>query len=163
MIIYPWFSDADFIKKVKEDQFNVNNLRNVDNSDKLSYNCAGYALQCFSWYMPAERSTEFRGWEKDEVSFPFSATERAVSIMLGDFPDLRRIQSLDEVRDNEYAILFRLSSDGDFHYIRQASNGHWFHKRGNHPYIDTIRASEIFKVWFNRYDGPIVILAKERK
>lgn len=163
MIVYPWCADEDFLKKVKADQFNVNNLRNVDNSDKSGYNCAGYALQCFSWYMPAERSMEFWGWEKDEVSFPFRATERAVSIMLRDFSDLRRIQSLDEVRNNEYAILFRLSSDGDFHYIRQVSNGHWYHKMGGAPRISTIRASEIFEVWFNRYDGPIVILAKERR
>ena len=69
--------------------------------------------------------------------------------------------SLDEVQSDEYPILFRHSSDGDFHYLRRGRNGIWYHKRGRTKEIDIMPKRLIFKVWCHRYDGPIVIMAKK--
>ena len=82
--------------------------------------------------------------------------------MMIDFPNLRRIQTLDELKENEYAVAFRLS-DYDFHYIKRASNGHWFHKRGSSNYIDTMKEEVVFsESWGNGYDGEIALLAIAR-
>lgn len=57
-------------------------------------------------------------------------TDYAVKVMLEEFPTMRRVSSLEEIKPDEYAILFRLSSDGDFHFIKRDKGGHWRHKRG---------------------------------
>lgn len=66
--------------------------------------------------------------------------------------DLRVISSLDEVEENEYPILFRHSSDGDFHYVKRGKNGVWYHKRGASTEIEVMRKEKIFDKWCNRYD-----------
>lgn len=148
---------------VLEDPFNIRVGRTVRSTPKRTYNCAGYALECFSWYCPRpdEDGDYFRfddGIEAEEK------TAACVDIMLKDFPALRVVQSLAEVRPNEYAILFRLSPDGDFHYLKRDRIGHWRHKMGDCEYIETIKTAEIFKPWgsWGRYTGPIVIFAKQR-
>ena len=145
------------------DPLNVEGNRNVGNTNKHSYNCGGYALECFSWYCPKMEDSWFSdpfGFDSKEEAI--EKTEKCVEIMLNDFPTMRRVQSLDEVRSDEYAILFRVSSDGDFHYLKRDKSNHWRHKMGNSPVIDTIKKRDIFKKWCHgRYDGPIVISAKK--
>lgn len=145
------------------DPFNKSRERTIRNTPKTTYNCAGYALECFNWYEPAEES---RPWESP---FSFSnekeareKTSKAVEIMLKDFSGLRVVESLKEVRRDEYAILFRLSSDGDFHYLKRCANNRWFHKRGSCKEIERMKKEDIFKKWNGRYNGPIVIFAKTK-
>lgn len=147
------------------DPLNVNGKRHVGNTDKSSYNCGGYALECFSWYCP-RLEEEYDVFAFDDPEEAQERTNRAVDRMLEDFPTLRKVQTLADVRSDEYAILFRLSSDGDFHYLKRDRGNHWRHKMGNSTRIDTIKTKDIFKRWpcdnWIRYDGPIVILAKKR-
>lgn len=148
-----------------DDLFNSNRERNADNTDELDYNCGGYALGTFSWYLPSHLTySHWENWFGDEIDEDDleAITDLAVEAMLEDFADLRLIDRLDEVRHDEYAIAFRVSSDGDFHYIKQGRSRFWTHKCGASR-IFTMTRWEVFNTeWCHRYDGPIVLFAKKR-
>ena len=138
-----------------DDAFNSLKKRNIKNTEKQVYNCGGYALESFSWYIPSFGREPVHRAEK-------ATLEGCVETMLKEFPNLRVIQSLDELKDNEYAIAFRMS-DHDFHYVKRASNGHWYHKMGSSHYIRTMAQKVVFsESWGYGYDGEIVLMAKTR-
>nr|DAH81427.1 MAG TPA: hypothetical protein [Caudoviricetes sp.] len=143
-----------------EDKLNHNNKRNLRNTPKLIYNCGGYALGCFSWYCPRETDVFYYGFDSHEEAR--EKTDYCVKCMLADFPTLRVIASLDEVAPDEYPILFRLSHDGDFHYLKRADNGIWYNKMGSCSMIEIMPKDRIFNIWYKRYDGPIIIFAKKK-
>ena len=135
------------------DDYNVLKKRNIRNTEKIDYNCGGYALESFSWYLPRHNN----------VSTSRSTTiEDCVEAMLKDFPNLRIITSVDDLRGNEYAVAFRLSAN-DFHYVKRASNGHWYHKMGSSNYISTMKKEVVFsESWGHGYEGEIALLAIAR-
>lgn len=144
------------------DLFNNERARNIHNTDTYFYNCAGYALGTFSWYCPYDNYTPISllcdSGALEEI------TKQTVSYMLKDFEGkLRVISSLEELRKDEYAIAYRVSSDGDFHFMKKART-RWHHKRGNTPTILTESEDNVFNsIWCDRYDGPIVLMAMRRK
>lgn len=147
------------------DLFNFQHKRNFSNTERHLYNCAGYALGTFSWYCPNEKNNGYWGvlddWSNAEM---FAKTFETVEFMLKDFKGrLRLIGSVDEIQENEYAIAYRVSSDGDFHFMKKMTNG-WHHKRGNtgRIYIES-EDYVLKKVWCDRYDGPIVLMAMRRE
>lgn len=149
---------------LKDDPFNRNNRRNINNTPKENYNCGGYALGTFSWYCP--HAEEDDSWGSYDYSFDtreeaWIKTMYAVSKMVLDFEGkLHMIKSLDQLNEaTERVVAFRLSSDGDFHYIKKGLNG-WYHKCGASRYIRRMSEHDVFYTnWNNRYDGPIVLLA----
>lgn len=144
------------------DELNVRHERNLNNTPRRSFNCAGFALGTYSWYCPREGESEREDYMFETDKQAYKATRLSVECMLKDFPTLRVVKSLEEIRSDEYAILFRHSSDGDFHYLRRGRNGIWYHKRGRTAQIDIMPKAKIFNNWCHRYDGPIVIFAKKR-
>lgn len=146
------------IRLYGHDLFNRNNQRNADNTEEGTYNCAGYALGTFSWYLPHDENTWGHHFSKMDMEL---ITEECVHNMLNDFSDLRVINDLREVKRSEYAIAFRVSADGDFHYARHTRFQTWSHKLGAW-WIDTMTRKEVLTTnWCNRYDGPIILFAKK--
>ena len=148
------------------DGFNRYSNRNIHNTDKRDYNCAGYALDIFSWYCPYEDiyNNPFGNLELFNKFSPSrtSVLLSCVNQLLSDFSDLRVIYSIAELNDNEYAIAFRLSWD-DFHFVRRAEDGRWYQKRGAENRIRTMTEKELFSdKWGGRYDGNIVFFAKRK-
>lgn len=147
-----------------DDLFNFKGLRNADNTEECTYNCGGYALGTFSWYLPHDEPVWGGGrsvrWNREKME---RITRECVENMLDDFSDLRVITDLHEVCRNEYAIAFRVSSDGDFHYARHTRFHTWTHKRGAWI-IDSMTRKEILTTeWCGgRYNGPIVLFAKKK-
>lgn len=147
------------------DPFNKNNTRNVRNTKKNTYNCGGYALGTFSWYLPCEDDD----WDCSSISGEVDMNTRsfmAVQAMLEHFAyrGIRLITNARDVRMGEYAFAFRLSSDGDFHFVRRYCNGCWYHKRGGTPWIDKMPKNEVFsEPWCGRYDGPIFLFAIQKR
>lgn len=155
------------VEEFTGDLFNKENRRNLKNTDKGIYNCGGYALGTFSWYCPHNEEDE--DWWFFDYSFEdeFEAYEKTmycVAKMILDFEGrLRLVRSLDKVHKDERVIAFRLSSDGDFHYVKKMGNGRWYHKRGACRWIDRMTEEEVFETdWCDRYDGPIVLLAMKK-
>ena len=155
---------------LNDDPFNKNNNRNLQNTDRSTFNCGGYALGTFSWYCPhsdEDENASFWGYDYsfDDKEEAWVKTMYAVSQMVLDFGGrLRMIKELSQLHErSERVVAFRLSSDGDFHYIRRADNGQWYHKRGRSPDILHIREREVFETnWCNRYNGPLVLLAIQK-
>lgn len=145
----------DFCKlyKIKnsQDPFNFQKIRNIKNTTKSAYNCAGYALNTFSWYCPSSGDNSNRNRRK------------LIKTMLKEFSDLRIIKSIKDLQSDEYAIAFR-TGKYDLHYIKRASNGHWFHKMGWESKIRTMKEKEVFgKEWMNgNYNSKITLFAKKR-
>ena len=148
--------------KFRDDLFNRNHKRNAQNTEQFSYNCGGYALGTFSWYLPSYSDTVwgiFRHYNEDQMA---EITEEAVEIMLHDFPDLRLISDLRQVQKDEYAIAFRVSSDGDFHYARQDYYKKWSYKRGSTAICKITQRYVFRNDWHGRYNGPLILFAKKR-
>lgn len=145
------------------DLFNVQRKRNIKNTCKALYNCAGYALGTFSWYQPYDNLDVHDSLFSDSNTLE-SITQQTVSCMLKDFEGrLRVISSLKELEKNEYAIAYRVSSDGDFHFMKKART-RWHHKRGSMPTILIESEDNVLNsIWCDRYDGPIVLMAMRRK
>lgn len=145
------------------DLYNRNGLRNVRNTVRSTYNCGGYALGTFSWYLPYESDRYGFVWGRFLTAKRMSEiTDQCVEFMLHDFADLRVIDSIADLAKDEYAIAFRLSSDGDFHYIKRNRMGLWTHKRGASSKIWIMPKNEVFNsAWCNRYEGKIVLFAKK--
>ena len=144
------------------DLFNNERARNVHNTNTRFYNCAGYALGTFSWYCPYDDYDPF-SLVCDSNTLEV-VTKLTVSHMLKDFEGkLRVISSLEELRKDEYAIAYRVSSDGDFHFMKKART-RWHHKRGSMSTILTESEGNVLNsIWCDRYDGPIVLMAMRRK
>lgn len=161
MIIGPWWCYE------VPDELNLHNTRNIDNTPRSDFNCGGYALETFTWYAPCLEERE-----RDYIFDPYYNIEKrlawAVENMIAEFNGLlREIDGIDELREGEYAIAFRLSTtNSDFHFVKRCANGVWRQKRGGFPRIETMTTEEVkASVWYNgltTYDGPIVLLAKKR-
>ena len=144
------------------DLFNLDQLRNAENTHITDYNCGGYALGTYSWYLPSRMDIMWGWWHTYDRPTLEKMTQQAVKVMLEDFSDLRVIIDLRQVQKDEYAIAFRLSSDGDFHYIRQDKGKWWTHKRGSTQIVRIAQKTVLSRNWCGRYDGPLVLLAKKR-
>lgn len=147
------------------DPYNTNKERNLRNTDRNTYNCAGYALETFSWYLPCDEDDNFdcRDWGSFEELERNSMSIEFVNAILRDFDDVRLIPSMECLREGEYAFAFRVGVD-DFHFVKQARNGSWYEKRGSNPRIHRMTEREVFHTaWEDgRYNGPIFLFAKKR-
>ena len=139
----------------EEDEFNLNKMRNIKNTERYEYNCAGYALNTFSWYEPVsydEAPDFYKGAQEDY--------DHCIGVMLEDFPTSRRIENIKEALKNETIIAFRIG-DGDFHYIVRKLNKQWYHKIGHLPEIRRMSEKTVFSpCWYGRYDKQIILFAK---
>lgn len=126
-----------------------------------TFNCGGYALDTFTWYNPCYGFDYFfDSEEENDKKIDFLS-----EIMLEEFPDMRRIDSPDEVGKNEYVIAFRITQsifDFDFHFIRRGRNGVWYEKMGARMGINRVSKEEVFAPsWKNKYFGKIAFFAKK--
>lgn len=167
----------------KYDYLNYKKLRNQYNTNEEAYNCGGYALGTYNWYLPygcnEEREVVINeliedGYEKEEIySYILS---KDVDFMLEDFQDrLRIIQDEDQIGNNEVVIAYRIfiefyyDDNGlicehtDFHYrVKQGKN--WFEKNGDGP-IHKIKETDINKPWVaacGTYDSDVILLALKK-
>lgn len=126
------------------------------------YNCGGYALNTYSWYLPADWGYDYFFNSKKENE---EKIEELSNNMLYDFPDMRRIEKIEELQDDEYAIAFRITKfdyQDDFHFLKRGKNGVWYEKRGKAPQITPFPASQVFaESWHDRYVGKIALFAKK--
>lgn len=161
MIAHPWFAPP--ILNEFSDGFNINHSRNITNTDKLAYNCGGYALGTYSWYNPVPEEYYNIDYEIDSIEFTNYLYD-CVDALLYDFTH-RHIRVCDfhtTLNDNEYLFAFRVSTDGDFHFIKRGRNNVWYHKRGQLSIIERMTVEELFSAsWCNRYDSPTIFFAIE--
>lgn len=173
-----------FSTYAQTDPFNRNGKRNRSNTDTDAYNCGGFALGTYSWYVPYrsdeqrqiyERWANIQMWldaaeDADNTADRIDARETVhicvvsllnlfVKRILEDFPSVRRVQTFEEIKPDERIILFRIGAD-DFHFIVSFDHKHWWHKYGWN-YIEELCEDEVLDTeWADgRYFSPIAILA----
>ena len=146
------------------DYYNFNH-RTSRNTDLEDYNCGGYALGTFNWYLPMSdlsettwRLVEDRKMSVDEIAQYYA------DYILKDFEGyIRRIQDLKELKKDEQAIAFRVGEE-DFHFCKRGKNGVWYHKPGRNT-IRRIKRTEVFaERWvspnsYTIYDSEIILFA----
>lgn len=161
MVIIPfWGFEAD----EEDDGMNILGKRNIDNTDKRDYNCGGYAMNVFSWYMPFTANTYdlYCGKTITSAEELNAYLWECVQCLLIDFAyrNIRIVNPTDKLAKNEYLVAFRVSSDGDFHFVKRCANGVWRHKRGNTKPIHTMTKQELYsKAWCDRYDSETIFFA----
>ena len=155
-----------------KDYFNLDKKRNSQNTDNWDYNCGGYALGTFSWFLldSFEHDYDLNYYdmtieeiEKRVVRMEDDCVEEIVEVFEG---LVRSISALSELRENEYAVLFRISYDeegyiDDFHFVKRHHDGHYSHKPGKSP-VAEFKNDPFDGDWSSRYldyNAPIKILA----
>ena len=173
-----------FSTYAQTDPFNRNGKRNRSNTDTDDYNCGGFALGTYSWYVPYHSDEQMQIYERwagiqmwldvaedaDNMADRIDARETAhtyvvsllnlfVKRILEDFPSVRRVQTFEEIKPDERIILFRTGAD-DFHFIVSFDHKHWWHKYGWNCIEELCEDEVLDTEWANgRYFSPIVILA----
>ena len=85
------------IEGTTEELYNRINTRNRMNTHPLTYNCAGYALETFNWYVPVPSGSDtediewgsFEELERNAMSFEFISQILADFFLRVDVPDVR--------------------------------------------------------------------------
>lgn len=158
--------------KIEEfDIFNSRNTHNNDEEDVWSYNCMGYAFRSYGWLLPFDgdydiiddileelnmKNAELTDDEKEDLiqdlynniydnSF---LIQLAITRMLKFFPELRPIDSFEELKENEYGIVYATCSE-DFHF-GVYEDGVYSHKMGGLP-IQTVENED--EIFYGRYDS----------
>lgn len=176
MIRNTWFGGISDLA----DGLNIENRRNIKNTNKRTYNCGGYALGTYSWYCPYRDELEdyftlfddmYSEIEDEDRDMIYDRITRiAVRTMLEDFAH-RHIRVISEVTDrkeNETVVAFRHDLT-DFHYLKMGANGVWYSKMGGSNYITTYKAEEVldnssgWDMGHHLYDSKIILLALERE
>ena len=158
------------------DYLNRQKTRNVNNTCTSDYNCGGYALRTFSWYLPyddishsdlAEEMYQ-NGMSKEEIELEI--LQHDLEVMKEDFPDkLIYIKSLNEAAPEDTVIAYRLyikiydykdemyeNVDTDFHF-RVRSNNIWTERCGRDPILPCTCSEEPWdKGGDFIYDSPIL-------
>lgn len=158
-----------------KDYFNDKKTRNVLNTPIDMYNCGGYALGTFNWYLPysiyshSEMAEKFYqdGMSKTEIQNEILKED--LQTLLSDFNGkLIHISSIEEASPQDIIVAYRLyikifedddemceNVDTDFHF-RVRINNSWSEKCGS----DVIKNCDFTEEpWFNAdciYDGPIL-------
>lgn len=129
-----------------------NEMRNLN---RAVFNCGGYALNVFTWYLP---------FNKNNGYYDFDHMERHVAFMLKDFGGrLRLIENESDALPHERVVFFRGCSY-DFHYVYKGKNGHYYHKMGSKKYIEHMKKKEVYgPKWCCRYNGKIYIFALDMR
>lgn len=129
-----------------------NAMRNLNRS---AFNCGGYALNVFTWYLPFDRRNEC--WDFDHI-------ERHVAYMLKEFGGrLRLIECESNANLYERVVFFRGCS-WDFHYVWKGKNGHYYHKMGARKNIEQMKKEEVYgESWCKKYNGKVYIFALDMR
>lgn len=165
-----WISEYDI------EDFDVFNHQNSRTEEDIKdtfgdYNCMAYVFGAYEWLLPFDIWNENAGDIIDELGIGYDYDNRklckkiqdaldngdydfpiliklAIERMLTTFPDLRRIKSFDELKDDEYGIVYA-AGGGDFHFGKYEDEV-WTHKKGNLEIQEVKCEDEVFGY---RYDS----------
>lgn len=137
--------------------------------ERLNFNCGGFALGTCEWerFICFDRRQEYcfnqRNFYKRYRAMG-KITYQCAQELLEKYPrQLRLVKDESEKLSYEEIFFFRVSSDGDFHFVLKHGRK-YLHKRGNTPWLDEMSKEEVYSsAWCNRYDGPMLIFAKTKR
>ena len=153
----------------REDYLNRERTRNSDNTSINNYNCAGWALKTFCWFSPYNKKDMMNRFDSLYYTDADSIKQEEISeiedrffwedvdYLLNTFKNLKIIDSIDEVDNNDTVIAYRIGVfkfanelDYDFHF-KVRRKGKWSEKTGGFPPHEC-EEEEVFDAWINPYD-----------
>lgn len=154
--------------KVDHDPLNMRGSRNIRNTDKADYNCGGYALGTFSWYLPSrtrEEYTDIMGHA--DIGDMDTALTLASEAIVNELPGWS-IVPLALVMERKYSpkdyeIVAMRFCYYDFHFWKLGRNWNWYDKMGCREQINRHAFDDVRNVWNDRYDSPVVCFIRTRK
>ena len=154
--------------KVHHDPLNMLGSRNIRNTDKADYNCGGYALGTFSWYLPSrtrEEYTDIMGHA--DIGDMDTALTLASEAIVNELPSWS-VVPLALVMERKYSpkdyeIVAMRFCYYDFHFWKLGRNWNWYDKMGCRRQINRHAFNDVRNVWNDRYDSPVVCFIRARK
>ena len=151
------------------DLFNHQNTRTEEDikNSITCYNCMAYAFGAYEWLLPLDTWREDVDDILEELGIEYTEDlwdriwgalssyiyeddilmKLAIERMLSMFPDLRRIKSFDELKDDEYGIVYA-AGGGDFHFGRYEDEV-WTHKRSKSRIEEVDCEDDVFGKRYN--------------
>ena len=145
------------------DIYNVNGKRTNKNVERWQFNCGGYALETYSWICPYDTEEDsdrlFDDWYCSMSSN--EKLEETVEWMLHRVPGLRKVNGVEDLKEDEYLIAYKCGNF-DFHYMKRLPNGQWWHKPGSGRTRRIAEHKVYARTWSDgKYDSDTVFLAKK--
>lgn len=151
------------------------NSNRFKRKNKRDYNCGGYALGTYDWFVPYSCSHSDEYLEDDVEKFWRESgyniddynimAERCVNEMIYYFNGkLREIKKVSDAKADERVIAFRFGA-GDFHFMIKGRKGHqWHSKIGLSNSIDTFSEEYVMSDpdWGNIYFSDTYLLAMSK-
>lgn len=146
-----------------EDAYNQFGTRSRQNVERWQFNCGGYALETYNWICPYD-TEEDSDRLFDEWSYSMSSNEKleeTVEWMLHRVPGLRKVNGVEDLKEDEYLIAYKCGHS-DFHYMKRLPNGQWWHKPGSGRTRRIAEHKVYARTWSDgKYDSDTVFLAKK--
>ena len=145
------------------DTYNEFGTRSRQNVEGWQFNCGGYALETYNWICPydTEEDSErlFDDWHNSMSSN--DKLEETVEWMLERVPDLRRVNGVEDLEDDEYLIAYKCGYN-DFHYCKRLPSGIWMHKMGSSRTRRIAEHKVYADTWLGgKYDSDTAFFAKK--
>lgn len=150
------------------DPFNYNGKRNMANTPKSTYNCAGYAFGTYSWYMMGHDDEEHDLIMEHADSGDYEVALKLASQAIMDELPGWELVGLEAVMErvyspDKYEIVAMRFCDFDYHFWKLGRNWNWYDKMGSAGWIDRHAFTEVLaRRWNYRYDSPIVCFIRTR-
>lgn len=154
--------------KINHDPLNKRGSRNIRNTDKADYNCGGYALGTFSWYLPSRTKEEYSdimGYA--DIGDMDTALTLASEAIVNELPGWS-IVPFALVMERKYSpkayeIVAMRFCYYDFHFWKLGRNWNWYDKMGCRGQINRHAFNDARNVWNDRYDSSVVCFIRARK
>ena len=154
--------------KINHDPLNKRGSRNIRNTDKADYNCGGYALGTFSWYLPSrtrEEYTDIMGHA--DIGDMDTALTLAAEAIVSELPGWSIVPFAlvmeRKYSPKDYEVVAMRFCYYDFHFWKLGRNWNWYDKMGCREQIDRHAFNDARNVWNDCYDSPVVCFIRARK
>lgn len=154
--------------KINHDPFNKRGSRNIRNTDKADYNCGGYALGTFSWYLPSRTREEYSDiMGHADIGDMDVALTLAAEAIVAELPGWS-IVPFALVMERKYSpkayeVVAMRFCYYDFHFWKLGRNWNWYDKMGCRGQINRHAFNDARNVWNDRYDSSVVCFIRARK
>lgn len=154
--------------KVDHDPLNKRGSRNIRNTDKADYNCGGYALGTFSWYLPSRTRKEYTDiMGHADIGDMDTALTLASEAIIDELPGWSTVPFAlvmeRKYSPKDYEIVALRFCYYDFHFWKLGRNWNWYDKMGCRRQINRHAFNDARNVWNDRYDSPVVCFIRARK
>ena len=154
--------------KINHDPLNKRGSRNIRNTDKADYNCGGYALGTFSWYLPSRTRGEYTGiMGHANIGDMDAALTLASEAIVAELPGWSIVPFAlvmeRKYSPKDYEVVAMRFCYYDFHFWKLGRNWNWYDKMGGCRQINRHAFNDARNVWNDRYDSPVVCFMRARK